>query len=104
MKKLIILLTIAVLICLAVPAMAGGDGIAFDESVSVIREGGTLILNGQNDLVQYVTEHLEDADPKDVDMFIEQLYDLARIANQPLRPEEMTEFIARSNRILGMLG
>ena len=42
MKKLIILLTIAVLICLAVPAMAGGDGIAFDESVSVIREGETL--------------------------------------------------------------
>lgn len=42
MKKLIILLIIAALACLAVPAMAAGDGIAFDMSVSAINEGETL--------------------------------------------------------------
>ena len=68
--------------------------------MSQFKQPGTLILNGQNDLVQYVTEHLEDTDPKDVDMFIEQLYDLAKLANEPLTPEEMGKFIARSNEIM----
>lgn len=42
MKKLIILLSIAAMVCLAVSAMAAGDGIAFDTSVSAINEGETL--------------------------------------------------------------
>ena len=36
-------------------------------------------------------------------MICEQLYDLAVIANKPLAPEKMTEFIARSNKIMMML-
>lgn len=42
MKKLIILLTIAALVCLTFTAMAAGDGIAFDTSVNAINEGETL--------------------------------------------------------------
>ena len=33
----------------------------------------------------------------------QQLYDLARLANHPLKPEEMTAFVARSNKILTIL-
>ena len=42
MKKLIILLTIAALVCLTFTAMAAGDGIVFDTSVDAINEGETL--------------------------------------------------------------
>jgi len=42
MKKLIILLTIAALVCLTFTAMAAGDGIAFDVTEAAISEGATL--------------------------------------------------------------
>ena len=42
MKKLIILLTIAALVCVTFTAMAAGDGIAFDASEAAISEGETL--------------------------------------------------------------
>ena len=63
-------------------------------------EGETLILNANNALVQYVTEHQEG---ENVDMICEQLYDLAKIQQSPLSPEAMTKFIARSNEIMMML-
>ena len=42
MKKLIILLTIAALVCVTFTAMAAGDGIAFDVKEATINEGDTL--------------------------------------------------------------
>ena len=42
MKKLIILLTIAALVCVTFSAMAAGDGIAFDSTEAAISEGETL--------------------------------------------------------------
>lgn len=42
MKKLIILLTIAALVCVTFTAMAAGDGIAFDRTEAAINEGETL--------------------------------------------------------------
>ena len=42
MKKLIILLTIAAMVCLTFTAMAAGDGIAFEASTDAINEGETL--------------------------------------------------------------
>ena len=63
-------------------------------------EGQTLILNAQHPLVQYVMEHAEDEKSATV---CAQLYDLARIQNAPLTPEEMTKFVARSNDILMLL-
>ena len=57
----------------------------------------TLILNGKNELVQYVFEHRRQ---KKVDLFVEQLYDLAMLGNRPLTPDEMSRFVNRSNEIM----
>ncbi len=57
----------------------------------------TLILNENNALVKFILEHRRS---KHVPMFCEQLYDLAKISNQPLEPEQMSKFIARSNEIM----
>ena len=60
----------------------------------------TLVLNANNDLVQYI---LNNKDSENVPTFAAQLYDLAKIANAPLTPEAMTEFVARSNKIMMLL-
>ena len=60
----------------------------------------TLVLNANNDLVKYILEH---KDSEHVPMFCEQLYDLAMLSNQPLSPDAMTRFIARSNDIMMLL-
>ncbi len=60
----------------------------------------TLVLNANNELVQYI---LNNKDGENVDLFCKQTYDLASMANAPLSPEEMTEFIKRSNDIMMML-
>ncbi len=57
----------------------------------------TLILNEKNALVKYILEHRRS---KHVPMFCEQLYDLAKISNQPLEPAAMSKFISRSNEIM----
>ena len=68
------------------PSMFGGDE--------------TLVLNANNNLVQYMFEH---ADGEHVELFAKQLYDLACLANKPLSPEAMTAFVARSNEIMMLL-
>ena len=60
----------------------------------------TLTLNINHPLVQYLVEH---KDSEYVPDFCKQLYDLAFISNQPLSPAAMTEFIARSNKIMMLL-
>ncbi len=64
------------------------------------KEGQTLILNTSNKLVQKI---LEEQESENSQMLFEQLYDLARLQNEPLDPEAMTKFVARSNKLLGML-
>ena len=76
---------------------AGGMGMGMDD---MFGDAETLILNSSNKLVQYI---LENKDAENVDIFCKQLYDLAMIANKPLKPEAMTEFIARSNEIMMLL-
>ena len=63
-------------------------------------EGQTLVLNANNDLVKYVAEHTDGENTK---IICEQLYDLAMLSHAPLSPEQMTGFIARSNKIMGLL-
>ena len=63
-------------------------------------EGQTLVLNANNDLVKYVAEH---ADGENTKIICEQLYDLAMLSHAPLSPEQMTGFIARSNKIMELL-
>lgn len=75
---------------------AGGAGMDDD----MFGGGETLVLNSSNRLVQYILENKEGSH---TDMFCKQLYDLAMIANKPLKAAEMTEFIARSNEIMMLL-
>ncbi|MCD8119440.1 MAG: molecular chaperone HtpG [Lachnospiraceae bacterium] len=60
----------------------------------------TLILNAKHPLVKYVLEH---KDGEYAETVCRQLYDLARIANQPLGAEDMAQFIRRSNEIMMIL-
>jgi len=75
---------------------AGGPGMDDD----MFGGGETLVLNSSNKLVQYI---LDNKEGEHTDMFCKQLYDLAMIANKPLKAAEMTEFIARSNEIMMLL-
>ena len=61
----------------------------------------TLILNANHPLVKYVADHKEDEE--NVPVICEQLYDLAMLAHKQLNPDEMTAFIARSNKIMMLL-
>ena len=63
-------------------------------------KGQTLVLNANNDLVKYVAEHTDGENTK---IICEQLYDLAMLSHAPLSPEQMTGFIARSNKIMELL-
>ena len=56
----------------------------------------TLTLNANHELVQYI---LNNKESEYVNDFCEQLYDLAVLGNQPLSPDAMSKFIARSNKI-----
>ena len=60
----------------------------------------TLVLNANHPLVQYV---LNNKEGEHTSLFCKQLYDLALLGNKPLNPEEMTEFIKRSNEIMMLL-
>ena len=60
----------------------------------------TLVLNANHPLVQYV---LKNGEGEHTTLFCKQLYDLALLSNKPLNPEEMTEFIKRSNEIMMLL-
>ena len=61
----------------------------------------TLVLNRRNATVQALAER----DPEDetTKMLCCQVYDLARMAAQPLEAEEITAFLDRSRKLLAML-
>ena len=73
---------------------------ALDSAAGLGAQGETLILNANNELVQFVLNNEEN---ENTELICQQLYDLAQLANHPLKPEEMTKFVARSNKILGIL-
>lgn len=62
--------------------------------------GQTLVLNANNNLVQYI---LDNPEGENTNIVCEQLYDLALLAHAPLEAEAMTKFIARSNEILSCM-
>lgn len=57
----------------------------------------TLTLNTNHRLVKYI---LDNKESEYINDFCEQLYDLAVLSNQPLSPDAMSKFIARSNKIM----
>ena len=61
----------------------------------------TLVLNRRSATVQALAQR----DPEDETtvMLCQQVYDLARMAAQPLEAEEITAFLTRSQKLLGML-
>lgn len=61
----------------------------------------TLVLNRRNDTVQAIA----DRDPEDetTGLLCKQIYDLARMAAQPLEAEEITDFLERSAKLLNMI-
>ncbi len=63
-------------------------------------QGQTLILNANNNLVQYI---IDNQDNENTTLFCEQIYDLALLCHEPLKPEQMTNFINRSNKIMELL-
>ena len=67
---------------------------------SMFAGSSTLVLNANHKLVKYLLGH---ADAEQNPLICCQLYDMARLANQPLKPEEMTEFLKRSNEIMMLL-
>ncbi|MBS7007696.1 molecular chaperone HtpG [Anaerostipes sp.] len=73
--------------------MAGMDPSMFGGAES-------LTLNANNQLVQYLFEH---GDAENTPIICEQLYDLAVLSNKQLPADQMTKFIARSNKIMQML-
>ncbi|MBQ7775738.1 MAG: molecular chaperone HtpG, partial [Lachnospiraceae bacterium] len=75
-------------------AMPGMDMGAFGA------DGETLVLNANHPLVEYVAANQEGENTK---MICEQLYDLAKLQHEPLSPEAMAKFVARSNDIMMLL-
>ncbi|MEG1890918.1 MAG: molecular chaperone HtpG [Clostridia bacterium] len=63
-------------------------------------EQHTLVLNASNDIVKSLL-HAEAGEKRD--LIAAQLYDLARMSTRPLEKEEVTTFLARSNKLLEML-
>ncbi len=59
--------------------------------------GGTLVLNANHKLVQYVLKHPEEDLTGKI---CEQLYDMASLTHGSLSAERMTNFISRSNEIM----
>ena len=69
-------------------------------SPDMLDNDATLIVNAKHPLVQYITEHKRS---KNSTVICKQLYDMARIANHPLSPEEMSAFVQRTNDIMMLL-
>ena len=59
-----------------------------------------LVLNAGNKLVKFVCDNPDDANTA---LLCAQIYDLARLAQRPLEPADMTAFMERSTRLMGML-
>jgi len=63
-------------------------------------EGETLILNANNELVQYI---LHNAEGENTELICQQLYDLALLSHKQLPAEALTKFVERSNKIMKIL-
>lgn len=62
----------------------------------------TLVLNANNNVVKLLLD-IKDSKNEEAEMICRQIYDLAVMSHKPLSQESMTEFIARSNKIMELL-
>jgi molecular chaperone HtpG len=64
----------------------------------------TLVLNAKNSVIKsLVSMSGDDSNKKDVEMLSRHICDLALIANKQLEPDEMSDFIERSSRLMERL-
>ena len=61
----------------------------------------TLVLNRRNATVAALAAR--DAEDETTKLLCQQIYDLARMAAQPLEADEITAFLSRSQKLLGMI-
>ncbi|MBR7021089.1 MAG: molecular chaperone HtpG [Lachnospiraceae bacterium] len=62
-------------------------------------DDSTLVLNAGNKLVKYISEN---ADAENSKLLCAQIYDLARLSQGPLEPADMTAFMERSTKLMGL--
>lgn len=62
----------------------------------------TLVLNANNNVVKLLLD-INESKNEESEMICRQIYDLAVMSHKPLSQEAMTEFIARSNKIMELL-
>lgn len=64
----------------------------------------TLVLNSNNKVVQLLLDLKNDSNKgEETKMLCKQIYDLAIMSHKPLSMEAMTDFVARSNKIMELL-
>ncbi|MDR5658506.1 molecular chaperone HtpG [Serpentinicella sp. ANB-PHB4] len=62
----------------------------------------TLVLNKKHSLIQYILENKDNKSDL-LNMIAQQVYDLALLTHKTLPPEDMSQFIKRSNDIMNQL-
>ncbi|MDO4618707.1 MAG: molecular chaperone HtpG [Clostridia bacterium] len=65
----------------------------------MFKEEYTLLLNTNNEVIK----KLPDLDKDKQELLIGQIFSLATLCNKPLSPQELTDFMARNNKIMQML-
>ncbi len=65
----------------------------------MFHEEYTLIINLNNAVIKKLPE----LDIEKQELLIGQIYALATLCNKPLTPDELTDFVSRNNKILGMI-
>ncbi|NFS10213.1 molecular chaperone HtpG [Clostridium botulinum] len=77
---------------------------AMNMPAGMFDEEKTLVLNNNNIIVKKLISLSEDESKKEDAKFIcEHIFDLAKIANKELSPEDMDEFIKRNNELLSRI-
>ncbi|WP_252215419.1 molecular chaperone HtpG [Clostridium sp. VAP41] len=74
---------------------------AMNMPAGMFDEEKTLVVNSNNTIVKKIISlYEEDSKKEDVKFICEHIFDLAKIANKELSPEDMDEFIKRNNELL----
>ncbi|WP_252249844.1 molecular chaperone HtpG [Clostridium sp. ZBS13] len=74
---------------------------AMNMPAGMFDEEKTLVVNSNNTIVKKIVSlYEEDSKKEDVKFICEHIFDLAKIANKELSPEDMDEFIKRNNELL----
>ena len=69
-----------------------------------IQEEKTLIINDKNPIIQKIASlENNDENKEKIDLICSQIIDLALLSNKELKPEELEEFIQRTNKLMGIV-